>query len=108
MLYTPLLALFLVASTIDASAQSVPKHRATQTTKATGAARPNTAQSTAGQAKMSTNAADGASDKARLKTENVYAAPGEPVILKQGKVGPYDGKAAKSRQKRTNTTLQPK
>jgi hypothetical protein len=108
MLYTLLLAFFLVASTVDASAQAGPKHRATQTTKAAGPTKPNAAKSTSEPAKSSPGAADAAADNARLKPENVYAAPGEPVILKQGKVGPYDGKADKSRQKRTSTTLQPK
>ncbi|ALW84703.1 hypothetical protein AUC43_06175 [Hymenobacter sedentarius] len=52
--------------------------------------------------------ADSLNGKAKLKTENVYAAPGEPVILQQGKVGSYDGKAAKSRPTRASTTLLPK
>jgi hypothetical protein len=54
-------------------------------------------------------ASDGVRDSAGLIIQNVYAAPGAPVIIKDGKVGPYDGKAAElKKRKKTSTTLSPK
>ncbi|WP_152559952.1 hypothetical protein [Hymenobacter sp. IS2118] len=55
---------------------------------------------------------DGVRDSAGLKIQNVYAAPGMPVIIKNGPVGPYDGKAAELEQRKSrrrgNSTLSPK
>lgn len=98
-----LLSLVLtLAFSAGASAQTMPKTTKTiARTKATTRQPARTARPTTDRRAdlpMSTNG----------QTQNIYAAPGQPIIVPEGKVGPYDGPAAGRHATKSSTTLSPR
>ncbi|MBU6120091.1 hypothetical protein [Hymenobacter siberiensis] len=98
-----------LALATEASAQTAPATktaaRKTTRTKATmrqpaRTARPATTTSTGTMADLPTST--------KGQTQSIYAAPGQPIIVPEGKVGPYDGKAAGRHTTKGGTTLSPR
>ncbi|MBD2769640.1 hypothetical protein IC235_17255 [Hymenobacter sp. BT664] len=109
-------SLVLLVAAADVSAQTTPANlrpSAANTKAALNKAATQTAAEASNHSTSNTQetytTSGGFRDSADLKMQNVYAAPGMPVIVPDSKVAPYDGKAAESKQKKTkrkgNTTL---
>ncbi|MFC6222499.1 hypothetical protein ACFP2F_04535 [Hymenobacter artigasi] len=104
----------VLALATEASAQTAPatKTAARETTpktttrtkaamrQPTRTARPATITSTGTMADLPTST--------KGQTQSIYAAPGQPIVVPEGKVGPYDGKAAGRHTTKGGTTLSPR
>ena len=84
--------LLLLAGTAGASAQTTPT-----TPARTKAAAPQPASKAQPAAAAKTTSQGTMADlptSTKGQTQSIYAAPGQPIVVPDGKVGPYDGPAA--------------
>lgn len=111
MLRSVLSALALLAVVATASAQTTPVKKTTKTrtaaTRSTTAQRQAAPPMAAPAASSGQNASPASSVESADKGQNIYAAPGQPINVQSGPVGPYDGKAASPKTSK-GTTLSPR